>query len=84
MSVSVDTEFDEMKMNKTISERIMHDRIIYYLETVILHVVFNVHVCANGSHGEHIESKIMHNVLKVWVSLQKKFSPLVYVPSVMC
>ena len=66
-------------MNKTISERIMDDHIIYYLETVILHVVFNVHVCANGSHGEHIESKIMWNTLKSWVILQKKISPLEYV-----
>ena len=31
--------------------------------------------------GEHIESKIMRNVLKAWVSLQKKISPFVYVPS---
>ena len=69
----------------------MFDHIIYYLETVILQVVLNEDVCAYGSpqyfdvfDGEHIESKIMHNVLKVWVSLQKKFSPLVYVPSVMC
>ena len=30
--------------------------------------------------GEHIESKIMRNVLKAWVSLQKKINPLVYVP----
>ncbi len=50
--------------------------IIYYLETVILHVVLNEDVCAYGSpqyfdvlDGEHIESKIMRNVLKVWVSL---------------
>ena len=48
--------------------------------------LFNVKVCANGSpqdfdalDGEHIESKIMHNVLKTWVILQKKFSPFVYV-----
>ena len=88
LSASVDTEFDQLKVNKTIIERIMLDRIIYYLETVILHVVLNEDVCAYGSpqyfdafDGEHIETKIMRNVLKAWVSLQKKFSPLVYVPS---
>jgi hypothetical protein len=30
--------------------------------------------------GEHIESKIMHNVLKAWVILQKKMRPFVYLP----
>ena len=62
--------------------------IIYYLEKLILHVFLNVDVCAYGSaqsfdalDGEHIESKIMRNVLKAWVSLQKKISPFVYVPS---
>ena len=65
-------------MNKTISERIVLTRIINYLETVILHIVFNVNVCAQGSpqyfdalDGELIESKIMCNVLKAWVILQK-------------
>ena len=43
----------------------------HYLETVMLHVFLNVDVCAYGSpqyfdalDGEHIESKIMRNVLK--------------------
>ena len=30
--------------------------------------------------GEHIESKIMYNVLKDWVIPQEKCSPFVYVP----
>ena len=30
--------------------------------------------------GEHIESKIMRNVLKAWVILQKKMRPFVYLP----
>ncbi len=66
----------------------MLDGIIYYLETVILYVVLNEDVCGYGNpqyfddfDGERIESKIMRNVLKSWVSLQKKFSPLVHVPS---
>ena len=75
-------------MNKTISEGIVLTRIIYYLETVIiLHIVFNVNVCAQGSpqyfdalDGEHIGSKIMHNALKAWVVQQKKMSLLEYVP----
>ena len=75
-------------MNKTISERIVvvFTHIINYLETVILHIVLNVNVCAQGSpqyfdvlDGEHIGSKIMRNVLKDWVVLQKKLSPLEYV-----
>ena len=67
-----------MIMNKTVSERIVLTRTINYLETVILHIVFNVNVCAQGSpqyfdtlDGEHIGSKIMRNVLKAWVVLQK-------------
>ncbi len=65
-----------MKMNKTISERIVFTHIINYLETVILHIVFNVNVCAQGSpqyfdalDREHIGSKIMSNALKAWVVL---------------
>ena len=56
-------------------------------ETVILHIVFNANVCAQGSpqyfdalDGEHVGSKIMRNALKAWVVLQKKLSPLEYVP----
>ena len=30
-------------------------------------------------YGEHIQSKIMRDVLKVWVILQKKLSPIIYV-----
>ncbi len=74
-------------MNETISERIVLTHIINYLETVILHIIFNVNVCAQGSpqyfdvlDGEHIGSKIMSNTLKAWVVLQKKLSPLEYVP----
>ena len=75
-------------MNKTVSERIVLTRIINYLETVILRIVFNVNVCAQGSpqyfdalDGEHIGSKIMGNALKAWVILQEKLRPLVYVPN---
>ena len=88
LSACVNTEFDELKMNKTVSERIVLTRIISYLETVILHIVFNVNVCAQGSpqyfdalDGEHIGSKIMGDALKAWVILQEKLSPLVYVPN---
>ncbi len=88
LSTSVDTEFHQVKVNKTISERIMLVHILYYLETVMLHVFLNVDVCAYVSpqyfdalDGEHIESKIMRNVLESWVILQKKISPFVYVPS---
>jgi hypothetical protein len=38
-----------MKMNKTVIERIVLTHIINYLETVILHTVLNVNVCAQGS-----------------------------------
>ena len=45
-------------------------------------------VCTYGSpqyfdtlDGEHIEGKIMRNVLKTWVILLKKCSPIVYVTS---
>ena len=75
-------------MNKTVSERIVLTLIINYLETVILHIVFNVNVCAQGSpqyfdalDGEHIGSKIMGDALKAWVILQEKLSPLVYLPN---
>ena len=31
--------------------------------------------------GKHIESEIMTNVLNAWVILQKKISPIIYVPN---
>ena len=49
LGVCVNTEFDELKMNKTVSERIVLTLIMNYLETVILDIVFNVNVCTQGS-----------------------------------
>ena len=58
----------------------MFDHIIYYLETVMLHVFLNVDVCVYGSpqyfyvlDGEHIESKIMCKVLKTWVIRRSQY-----------
>ena len=60
----------------------------YYLDTVLIHVFPNVSVCAYWSsknfdtlHGEHIQSEIMYDVLKVWDILQKKLSPIIHVTS---
>ena len=67
---------------------IMLLHIPYYLNTILRHVFLDVGVCAYGSpqyldtlHGKHVQSKIILNVLKAWVILQKKFSPIIHVPS---
>ena len=53
----------------------------HYLDTILCHVFLDVGVCVYGSpqyfdtlHGKHVQSKIMRNVLRVWVILQKKIS----------
>ena len=72
-----------MKMYKNISEIIMLLHIPYYLDTILHHVFLDIGVYAYGSskyfdtmHSKYIQSKIMHNVLKACVILQKKFSPI--------
>ena len=54
----VNTEFDDLKMNKTVSERIVLTHILNYLETVILHIVFNVNVYAKGVPSSPMPSKV--------------------------
>ena len=63
LSTGVDTEFHQLKMNKTISERFMLVRIPYYLQTVMLNVFLNVMSVPMGVPSISIPST--ENILKL-------------------